>query len=77
MEPQTLMGPLGELAVFGSPLDVPSSQGSTTTETAIDRIRAPTSCTLVVPMGRKNMIIEVATGVAHPLGGTWHNRDIP
>jgi hypothetical protein len=28
-------------------------------------------------MGRQNMIIEVATGVAHPLGGTWHNRDIP
>ena len=23
------------------------------------------------------MIIEVATGVAHPPSGTWHNRDIP
>jgi hypothetical protein len=27
-------------------------------------------------MGRQNMIIVVATSVAHPLGGTWHNRDI-
>jgi hypothetical protein len=77
MEPQTLMGPSGELAVVGSPLDVPSSQGSTATRIAVDRIRAPTSCTLVVPMGRQNVIIVVATGVAHPPGGTWHNRDIP
>ena len=28
-------------------------------------------------MGRQNVIIEVATGVAHPPGGTLHNRDIP
>jgi hypothetical protein len=76
MEPQTLMGPPKELAVVGSPLDVPSSQGSNETGTPIDRIRAPTSCKLVVPMGRQNVIIEVATGVAHPLGGTWNNRDI-
>jgi hypothetical protein len=77
MEPRTLMGPPGELAVVGSPLDVSSSQGSTAIGTAVDRIWAPTSCTLVVPMGRQNVIIEVATGVAHPPGGTWHNWDIP
>jgi hypothetical protein len=76
MEPRTLMGPPGELAVNDSPPDVPSSQGSTTTRTTIDCIWAPTSCTLVVPMGRQNVVIEVATGVAHPLGGMWHNRDI-
>jgi hypothetical protein len=77
MEPRTLMVPPGELAVVGSPTDVPISQGSTAIRTAVDRIRAPTSCTLVVPMSRQNVIIEVATGVAHPPGGTWHNRDIP
>jgi hypothetical protein len=53
MEPQTLMGLSGELGVVGSPPDVPSSQGSTTTRTAVDRIRAPTGCTLVVPMAGK------------------------
>jgi hypothetical protein len=77
MEPQTLMRPPGELVVVGSPPDVPSSQGSNATGTPVDRIRAPTSCKLVVPMGRQNMIIEVATGVAHPPIDTWHNRDIP
>ena len=30
-EPRTLMTPPGELALVGSPLKVPSSQGSTTT----------------------------------------------
>ena len=77
MEPQTPMGPPRELVVVGSPPDVPSSQGSNATGTPVDRIRAPTSCKLVVPMGRQNLIIEVATGVAHPPGGMWHNRDIP
>ncbi|XP_066392050.1 uncharacterized protein [Miscanthus floridulus] len=77
MEPQTPMGPPRELVVVGSPPDVPSSQGSNATGTPVDRIRAPTSCKLVVLMGRQNMIIEVATGMAHPPGGTWHNRDIP
>ena len=48
MEPQTLMGLPGELAVVGSPPDVPSSQGSNATGTPVDRIRAPTSCKLVV-----------------------------
>ena len=43
MEPQTPMGPPGELAVVGSPPDVPSSQGSNATGTPVDRIRAPTS----------------------------------
>ena len=33
MEPQTPMGPPGELAVVGSPPDVPSSQGSNATGT--------------------------------------------
>jgi hypothetical protein len=42
MEPRTLMGPLRELALVGSPLDVPSSQGSTATTTVVDRIREPT-----------------------------------
>jgi hypothetical protein len=46
MEPWTLLGPPGELALVGSPPDVPSSQGSTVTTTAIDRIREPTSCIL-------------------------------
>jgi hypothetical protein len=77
MEPRTLMRPSRELVVVGSPPVVPSNQGSTAIGTTIDGIRAPTSCTLVVPMGRQNVIIEVATGVAHPPGSTWHNRDIP
>ena len=33
MEPQTPMGPPGQLAVVGSPSDVPSSQGSNATGT--------------------------------------------
>jgi hypothetical protein len=45
-EPRTLMGPPGELALVGSPPDVPSSQGSTAATTAVDRIREPTSCIL-------------------------------
>ena len=51
-EPGTLMGPPGELALVGSPPDVPNSQGSTATTTAVDRIREPTSCSLLVPFGR-------------------------
>ena len=47
MEPRTLMTPLGELALVGSPLKVPSSQGSTIATTPIDHIWEPTSCTLV------------------------------
>ena len=77
MEPQTPMGPPRQLAVVGSPLDVPNSQGSNATGTPVDRIRAPSSCKLMVPMGRQNVNIKVATGVAHPPGGTWHNKDIP
>ena len=38
MESQTLMAPLGELALVGSPPKVPSSQGSTAATTPIDRI---------------------------------------
>jgi hypothetical protein len=38
MEPRTVMCPPGELALVGSPLDVPSSQGSNATTTVIDRI---------------------------------------
>jgi hypothetical protein len=76
-EPRTTMGPPGELALVGSPPDVPSSQGSTAIATTIDRIWVPTSCTLVVLMDRSNAMIEVATGVAHPPGGSWHNSNIP
>jgi hypothetical protein len=76
-EPRTLMCPPGELALVGSPPDVPSSQGSNATTTAIDRIREPTSCILGVLIGRQNMMIEVGTGVAHPPGGLWHNNAIP
>jgi hypothetical protein len=75
-EPRTLMGPLGELALVGSPLNVPSSQGSNATTTTIDRIREPTSCILGVLIGRQNMMIEAGMGVAHPLGGSWHNNAI-
>jgi hypothetical protein len=51
-EPQTLMAPPGELALVGSPSEVPSSQDSTAATTLINRIREPTSCTLVVLNGR-------------------------
>jgi hypothetical protein len=77
MEPRTLLGPPGELALVGSPPDVPSSQGSTAITTAVDRIREPTSCILGVLIGRQNTMIEVGTGVAHPLGSSWHNNAIP
>jgi hypothetical protein len=75
-EPWTLMGPPGELALIGSPPDVPSSQGSNASATIVNRIRVPTSCILVLPMGRGDMFLEVATGVAHPPGGHWHNHEI-
>jgi hypothetical protein len=77
-EARTLMEPMGELAIVGSPLGVPSSQGSTATITDVDRIRVPTSCTLLVPMGTGNkmMMVEVAMGVTHPPGGEWHSRPI-
>ena len=77
MESQTLMAPLGELALVGSPLKVPSSQGSTTATTPIDRIWEPTSCTLVFLSGRQNIVMDVAMGVAHPPGGLHHNNKIP
>jgi hypothetical protein len=76
-EPMTVMAPLGELALVGSPPDVPSSKGSTAATTLADRIREPTSCTLVVLIGRQNTMMEVAKGVAHPLGGLHHNNKIP
>lgn len=67
MEPRAPMGPPGELALVGSPPNIPSSQGSTATTTAVDRICwEPTSCTLVVPFGKQNTMTEVAMGVAHP-----------
>jgi hypothetical protein len=65
------------LALVDNPLNVPSSQGSTAAITDVDRIWEPTSCTLVVLIGRQNTMIEVATGVAHPWGSSWHNNDIP
>ena len=54
MEPRTVMALLGELALVGSPTEVPSSQGSTAATTPVDRIREPTSCTLVFLSGRQN-----------------------
>jgi hypothetical protein len=76
-EPRTLMGPPGELTLVGSPLDVLDSQGFTTAIAVVDSIWEPTSCILEVPIGRQNEMIEVATGVAHPPGGSWHNNAIP
>ena len=71
------MEPPRELALVGSPSDAPSNQGSIKTTITVDHIREPSSFTLVVLMGRQNTMVEVATGVAHPPGGTWHNNDIP
>ena len=51
-ETRILMTPPGELALVGSPSKVPSRQGSTAATTPIDRIREPTSCTLVFLSGR-------------------------
>ena len=76
-EPRTVMALLGELALVGSPPDVHSSQGSTTATTPVDCIREPTSCTLVVLIGRQNTMMEVAKGVAHPLGSLHHNNKNP
>lgn len=76
-EARTVMPPLGQLALVGSPPEVRSSQGSTAATTAVDRIREPTPCTLVVLMGRQSNMIEVATGEAHPPGGTYHTNRIP
>ena len=63
--------------MVGSPPKVPSSQGSTAATTPVDRIREPTSCTLVFLSSRQNTMMEVATGVAHPPGGLHHNNKIP
>jgi hypothetical protein len=52
MEPRTLMCSPRELTLVGSLSDVPSSQGSNATTTAVDRIREPTSCILGVLIGR-------------------------
>ena len=71
------MAPPGELVLVGSPPEGPSSQGSTATTTPIDRIWEPTSCTLVVLIGRQNTMMEVAMGVAHPPSGLHHNNRIP
>jgi hypothetical protein len=78
-ETRTLMEPMGELDLVSSPMVVPSSQGSTTAITDVDRIQVPTSCTLLVPMGRESKVVmvDVAIGVAHPPGGEWHGRPIP
>jgi hypothetical protein len=77
-ETWTLMELMGELALVSSPMGVPSSQGSTAAITNVDRIWVPTSCTLLVPMGRgsKVVMVDVATGVAHPPGGEWHGHPI-
>ena len=76
-EPWILVTPLGELALVGSPLKVPSSQGSTTATTLVNCIREPTSRTFVFLNGWQNTVMEVATGVAHPPGGLHHNNKIP
>jgi len=52
IKPRTVVVPPGELAVVSSPLEVPSSQGSTIATTLVDRIWKPTSCTLVVLIDR-------------------------
>jgi hypothetical protein len=70
------MAPPRELVVVGSPLKVPSRQGSTTATTSINCIREPTSCTLVVLIDRQNTMMEVATGVAHPPGSLHHKNRI-
>ena len=77
MEPRILVTPPGELALVGSPPKVPSSQGSTAATTSVDLIREPTSCTLVFLSGQHNIVMEVATGVAHPPDGLHHNNKIP
>ena len=51
-EPRILVTPPGEVALVTSPPKVPSSQGSTIATTPVDRIREPTSCTLVFLSGR-------------------------
>ena len=71
------MVPLGQLAIVGSPPEVPSSQGSTIAITPVNRIWEPTTCTLVVLIGRQNTMMEVAMGVAHPPSGQHHNNRIP
>ena len=54
-----------------------AAKGSTASTTPIDRIREPTSCTLVVLIDRQNTMMEVAMGVAHPSSGLHHNNKIP
>ena len=76
MEPRIVMASPKELAVVGSPPKVPRSQGSTAATTPVDIIREPTTCTLVVLIGRQNTMMEVAMGVAHPSGGLHHNNKI-
>ena len=75
-EPRTLMTSSRELALVGSLPKVSSSQGSTAAITPVDRIREPTSYTLVVLIDRQNTMMEVAKGMAHPPGGLHHNNKI-
>ena len=75
-EPRIVMAPPGQLAIVDCPPEVPSCQGSTASTIPVDRIREPTSCTLVVLIGRQNTTMEVAMGVAHPPGGLHHNNRI-
>jgi hypothetical protein len=77
IEPRTQMEPPRELALIGSPPDVPSSQGSNAISTLVDRIREPTPCTLLIPIDRGSTMVEVATGVTHPPGGICHHKEIP
>ena len=76
-EPQILVMPPGELALVGSPPNVSRSQGFTAATTPVDCIQEPTTCTLVVLIGRQNTMMEVAMGVAHPPSGLHHNNRIP
>jgi len=76
-EPRIVMAPPGQLAIVDCPPEVPSCQGSTAATIPIDRIREPTSCTLVVLIGRQNTTMEVEMGVAHPPDGLHHNNRIP
>jgi hypothetical protein len=76
-EPRTQMESPRDLALIGSPPDVPSSQGSNATSASVNRIWEPTRCTLLILVGRANTMVEVATGVAHPLGSIWHHKPVP
>jgi hypothetical protein len=76
IEPRTVMAPPREIALFGSPPEVPSSQGSTAATNPVDRIWEPTSCTLVVLISRQKHYDGGGNGCGTPSGGLHHNNRI-